>query len=92
MSDIGYGVLQSYVDKWLVVQLQQCFVLVFVDLCEYVGYIVLVVLEQELFGVVYGICELQVVVVKLNWWVEELVGVVYSGGCYLLIQVLFDDE
>ena len=49
------AVLQSFIDKWLVVQPQQRIALVFVDGQRYPGHIALAALEQELLGAAYGI-------------------------------------
>jgi phytoene synthase len=94
MSDIAAfaGALQSYVDKWLLIQPYQRVALAFVDPRRYPGHIALAGLEQELLAAAYGIREPQVAATKLHWWAEELAGAAVSGGRHPLTQQLFSDD
>ena len=84
--------LESYVEKWLVVQPAQRIALAFVDPKTYPGHVALAALEQELLGAAYGIREPQGAAAKLNWWAEELHAAKTSGGHHPLTQVLLEDE
>lgn len=94
MSDTAAagGALQSYVDKWLLIQPYQRVALAFVDPRRYPGHIALAALEQELLAAAYGIREPQVATTKLHWWAEELAGAAGSGGRHPLTQRLFADD
>lgn len=83
--------LQSYIDTWLGARPARHQALPFVREAQRDRVLAWGALEHALFAAAYGISEVHVATAKLDWWGEELVGAVVSGGRHPVVKVLFAD-